>query len=79
MNKFVTLTALVILLSGCGDSEESVTQQPESAAPKQESVAKPTTNKMFAREQQLIEDAKGIQSLLDQNAEEKKQAVNTTN
>jgi|TARA_B110000263_G_scaffold240121_1_gene243020 hypothetical protein len=79
MNKFITLSALVILLSSCGDSEESATQQPESAAPKQESAAKPAANNLFAKEQQLIEDAKGIQSLLDQNADEKKQAVNSAN
>jgi len=79
MNKFIKLSALVILLSSCGDSEESATQTQESVTPKQESAAKPTTNNMFAKEQQLIEDAKGIQGLLDQNADEKKQAVNSAN
>ena len=72
MNKFVAVSALVLLISSCGDSEESTTQ-------KQAPVAKPSANNPLAREQQLIEDAKGIQSLLDQNADEKKQAVNSAN
>jgi hypothetical protein len=79
MNKFVTLSALVILVTGCGDSEVVETQTQEPAAPKQESADKPAANKLFAKEQQLIEDAKGIQSLLDQNADRKKQAVNSAN
>jgi len=79
MNKFVTLSALVILVTGCGDSEEAETQMQEPAAPKQESAVKPAGNKLFASEQQLIEDVKGIQSLLDQNADKKKQAVNSAN
>lgn len=72
MNKFVAVSVLVIPLSGCGDSEESTTQ-------KQAHVAKPSAYNPFAKEQQLIEDAKGIQNLLDQNADEKKQAVNSAN
>lgn len=71
MNKFVGLSALVILLSGCGGGEEpSASEDP---------VAKPKANNFFAKEQQLIGDAKGIQSLLDRNADEKKKAVNAAN
>ena len=64
MTKFVAVSALVLLLSSCGDSKESTTQ-------KEVPFAKPGVNNPLANQQQLIKDAQGIQSLFDQNADEK--------
>jgi len=66
------------LLSGCGGGEEPSASKEEPSA-SEDPVAKPKANNFFAKEQQLIGDAKGIQSLLDRNADEKKKAVNAAN
>jgi hypothetical protein len=67
----ITLAAFCILLFGCGSQEEepAVQVKSEPAAAKEPSASNP-----FADEQQLIRDAKKIQGLLDEDAEEKKKA-----
>ena len=58
------------MLFGCGGAQEEDTAvKSEPAAAKE-----PTGNNPFAKEQQLIRDAKKLQGLLNEDAEEKKKA-----
>ena len=66
----ITLVACCVLLFGCGSQEEDSAVKSQPAAAK-----KPTGSNPFAEEQQLIKDAKSIQGLLDEDAEEKKKAL----
>ncbi len=72
----ILLAACLSLVScGGGDSsnESTGTMKPESTTDA-EPAAKGTNN-IFAKEQQLIRDAKGIQVILDKDAEKKKEAL----
>lgn len=71
--------AACLSLAGCGSEEAT---QEEDNMGTSESVAESTpkkANNPFAREQQLIRDVKGIQAILDKDAEEKKAAVKNIN
>ena len=63
------LLAACIFLVGCGghDEDDAVESQPAPG------------DHMFSDEQRLIESAKGMQDMLDQNAETKKQAIKDAN
>ena len=65
----------ILVLGGCGgkDDEATVEDQPvEAAKPKK-------ANNPLAMEQQLLRDARGIQSLISQDAERKKKAIKNAN
>jgi len=84
--KIVWIAALIFSFSlvGCGGDESGAanTSEPKSmesdAAPTSAETKEPK-KKMFAKEQQLIKDAKGMQALLDQDADRKKDAVKNMN
>jgi hypothetical protein len=66
----IALAACCVLLFGCGAQEDDRAVESQPATAKQ-----PSGNNPFAEEQQLIRDAKSIQGLLDEDAEEKKKAL----
>ena len=70
----IALVACCLLLFSCGGQEEDSAVEAKPAIEK----AKPA-DKPFAMEQQLIRDAKSIQGLLDEDAEEKKKAHENIN
>lgn len=70
----IAVAAFCVFLFGCGSQEEDTAVKAQPAAEKPKPAAKP-----FAREQQLIRDAKSIQGLLDEDAEEKKKALDNIN
>jgi|TARA_B100001964_G_scaffold244117_1_gene324317 hypothetical protein len=79
MNKLLHVLAVVAgctVLIACGGEAEDSTVAAEPAASQAKSTAKPANNPL-ASQQQLLKDAKGVQALLDQNAEKKKKALNS--
>lgn len=70
--KLAILFLSALLLAACGETQN------QSAADAPAAEAEPTKN-LFAREQQLIRDAKGVQDMLDQNAAKKKEAMDAVN
>jgi hypothetical protein len=65
-----------LLLVACGGNDSSQEESVVSDAP---SMAEPEEAKPFAKEQQLIQDAKGVQALLEADAKKKKDAVSGMN
>lgn len=61
------LTALTLLLVGCGGSSEEASEM------------KPKANNPLAKEQQLIRDAESLQGMLDKDAEQKKKTLEEAN
>ncbi len=77
-----SITALIFSLSlvGCGGDESSPVDTSESGQMATDAArTREPEDKMFAREQQLIKDAKGVQALLDKDADRKKDAVKNMN
>lgn len=72
----ITLVVCCVLLFGCGGQDEDRAVEVKS---KPVAAKKPSGNNPFAAEQQLIRDAKSIQGLLDEDAEEKKKALDNIN
>lgn len=77
----VTLRSAVFIVAclslvGCG-GEESTQEQTATAESESSAVdtAPKQSNNLFAKEQQLIRDAKGIQAILDEDARKKKEAL----
>jgi len=78
MNKVMCgliVVAGCIFLTGCGNQEEDSVVEPASVSTP-ETTPKPANNPL-ARQQQLLKDAKGIQSILDEGAEKKKKAADS--
>ena len=61
-----------MLLAACGGNDSS---QEESMMSDEPAMVQSEEPKPFAKEQQLIEDAKGVQAMLDAAAKKKKDAV----
>lgn len=80
MNRILKVSIVIagcVLLSSCGGQDEEAADAampPAEAAPAPKKAYNP-----LAREQQLIRDAKGIQAILDKDAEEKKKALDNMN
>ncbi|MBQ61485.1 MAG: hypothetical protein CMQ19_05345 [Gammaproteobacteria bacterium] len=73
------IVSLCFILSSCGGSDEKAAT---AVAPPTETVEAPAAKKAnnpLASQQQLIRDAKGIQGILDKDAEEKKKALQKAN
>ena len=70
--KLAILFLSALLLAACGETQDQSATEPPAAEPK-------PSNNPFAREQQLIQDAKGVQDMLDQNATKKKEAMDAAN
>jgi len=70
--KLAMLFLSALLLAACGETQN----QSATDAPVAETEP---TNNFFAREQQLIRDAKGVQDMLDQDAAKKKEAMDAAN
>jgi hypothetical protein len=73
--KFVLIAGCLLFIS-CGGQEESQEAPESTSVPK---TSPEQTSKPFAREQQLIKDAKAVQSILNQDAEERKKALKDVN
>ncbi len=71
----ITLMFSFLLLGGCGGEEEEAAV--DSQPVKSEAASK--ANNPLANQQQLIKDARGIQSILDKDAEKKKKAADNIN
>ncbi|MBQ74408.1 MAG: hypothetical protein CMQ20_05195 [Gammaproteobacteria bacterium] len=75
------ITSLCFILSSCGGNDETDAAPAPVALPTEavETPAAKKTNNPLASQQQLIRDAKGIQGILDKDAEEKKKALEKAN
>jgi len=73
--KGVVLVAGCLFLFGCGGEEGNRASDSESASAKSSGTTEKASNNPLARQQQLLRDAKGIQSILDKDTEEKKKAL----
>jgi hypothetical protein len=72
----LTVVAGCVFLSACGGQEQDTA--PAAQQPVTEAKAAPKrANNPLANEQQLLKDAKGIQSILDKDAEKKKKALSS--
>jgi hypothetical protein len=78
MNRQVPCAILItacLLQVGCGDQESTI-EQVDMAEPDSSMVEKPAgANNIYAKEQQLLKDAKAIQEMLDNDAGRKKEAL----
>ena len=78
MNRQVPCANLIVvclLLVSCG-GQESTDEQSDMAEPNSSVVEKPAgANHIYAKEQQLLKDARAIQEMLDNDAGRKKEAV----
>ena len=69
------LIAACLSLVSCG-GQESTEKQTSLAEPDSSTVEKPAAaNHIYAKEQQLLKDARAIQEMLDNDAGRKKEAV----
>ena len=77
--KLIIAVIFALTLTSCGEADPE--QKP--ATPADPATSKPAgpnqANKPFAQEQQLIREAGKIQGVLDQDAEEKKKAIEDAN
>ncbi len=75
--KVAIVMAGCVFLNSCGgqDDEAATADKPAAEAAPSQKMA----NNPLARQQQLIRDAKGIQAILDRDAEEKKKALENIN
>ena len=73
--KVFSLFAACAFLSSCGGEEVATTPAAEAV----EAPSPKKANNPLARQQQLIRDAKGIQGILDKDAERKKKALEDIN
>jgi hypothetical protein len=69
------LIAGCLLLVSCG-GQESTEKQTSLAEPDSSTVEKPAgANNIYAKEQQLLKDARATQEMLDKDAGKKKEAL----
>lgn len=82
MKKTILALLSVALLGGCGGGDTSDSAQapasPETAAPAK-APAQDTSDNLLSTQQQALKDAQGVQSILDQDAEKKKKALDNLN
>lgn len=71
-----TPVAVCIFLMGCGSEKEESAVESEAPSVTSPKTPKPVNNPL-ASQQQLLRDAKGIQSILDQDEERKNKALNS--
>ena len=69
--RFCTIFLCTLLLANCDGDDDSAQSSPRASS-------EPKSNPL-SDEQQLIKDAQGLQSILDQNAEKKKKATDGAN
>ncbi len=75
--KGIGVIVMGVLLAACGN--DNPPPQSKAAVETTTAKAEPKANNPLAKEQQLIEQAKGIQSMLDKDTEEKKKAMDELN
>jgi hypothetical protein len=73
--KGLVFVAGCLILFGCGGQEGNSASDSEPASAKTPETTAKVSNNPFARQQQLLRDAKGVQSLVDKDAEQKKKAL----
>ena len=74
----ITVIAGCILLFGCGNQDEGSSDASKPAKEASVSSEAKGANNPLAGQQQLLKGAKGVQSLLDKDAEKKKEALKET-
>lgn len=77
--KIVFALAVTGALLGCGGNDDNQAVETKSAPANSKPATAKQADKPFAQEQQLIRDAGKIQGILDQDAQEKKKAVEEAN
>lgn len=79
MNRILNACIVIVgcfFLNSCGGQDDETAADMPAA---EEAPAPKSANNPLARQQQLIRDAKGIQAILDKDAEEKKKTLENIN
>jgi hypothetical protein len=77
--KIILVLAFTAALFGCGGNDDNQAAETKPAPVTSNPATQKSADKPFAREQQLIREAGKIQGVLDQDAQEKKKAVEEAN